>query len=289
MKQKAPIFVIGNPRSGTTLLRLMLTCHRHICIPPEAGFALWLERSFGDWRVNDDRLPEFLTALFASRKFETWQLDHEALAADIVAHAPVDYAGLVNAVYAHYADQHNPGWHIWGDKNNYYLKHIPEIHRLFPEARFVHIVRDPRDVACSYRDLSQNGSNSDYRPRLTDNVSEIAEQWRANIERVEEDLATLDAGLAHRLRYEDLVSDASATLGSLCEFLGEEFDPAMLDYHAENRARSLVPEDFLAWKQLTLSPPQANRVGRYREDLEPEQAALIVSRAEPAFSRFYGC
>ena len=73
-----PIFIIGNPRSGTTLLRLMLTSHPEVCIPPEAGFALWLLRDFSDWTPADG-LDGFLTALMETRKFRHWGLTRTRL------------------------------------------------------------------------------------------------------------------------------------------------------------------------------------------------------------------
>lgn len=285
MSSANPIFIIGNPRSGTTLLRLMLTCHQQICIPPEAGFAMWLEPQFGDWCWPDQRLTAFLDALFASRKFETWQLQRQTVQDVIEATTPQDYATLVSTVYSCYANTRKSTWARWGDKNNFYIELIPRIHALFPGAQFVHIVRDPRDVACSYLEIPQ--SDSDYVPRLPQNITEIAHSWRDNIERVETDLAAIDQASSCRLRYEDLVSDPVVSLQMLCEFLDIPFDSGMLDYHETNQRDKLEPTDFLEWKQLTLSPPQASRIGRYRQDLEPRQATIIARQAEPAFSRYY--
>ena len=126
-----------------------------------------------------------------------------------------------------------------------------------------------------------------YRPRLSRDPREIADEWRNNIERVRQDLETIGADHSHTLRYEDLVLAPEASLRAVCDFLQEAFDPAMLDYHRENRARGLEPADFLAWKRLTLSPLESSRVGRYCQDLDADEAALIVSRAGNAFSRYY--
>ena len=206
---------------------------------------------------------------------------------DILRKAPANYAALVDCIYSHYATRCNPGWKLWGDKNNFYLEHIARINQIFPAARFVHIVRDPRDVACSYIDLNKVEHKSDYKPTLPHNVNEIASQWQRNVLQVERDFDSIECKLIHCLRFEDLVAHPVDTLTALCGFLGEAFDPLMLNYHQEIAENQLEPSDFLSWKRWILAPPQSSRVGRFRSDLPAESAKLIVSLTEPVFSRYY--
>jgi len=255
----------------------MLTCHKELCIPPEAGFALWLAPDFGDWQPGDTRTGQFLDALFNTRKFETWNVTREEVETGLGAQKPANYAELAAAVYRTYADKFQPGWQRWGDKNNFYLERIRDIHALYPDAQFVHIVRDPRDVACSYLEANRNraADASRYAPDLPDSADAIGHSWRSNIGKIEAAFSHLSDSLVYRIRFEDLVRDVRPALESLCDFLELEFDENMVNYHQLNKKRSLEPAEFLAWKQHTLSPPRLDRIARYRHELEAEQIAQI--------------
>ncbi|HEX5132871.1 MAG TPA: sulfotransferase [Candidatus Krumholzibacteria bacterium] len=269
----APIFIIGNPRSGTTLLRLMLTCHPHIVVPPEAGFAVNLMPAHAGFRGAPGELEHFLSDLLASPKFEHWQLARPVLETYLrETVAPRDYASLVAGVYACYGAVHQPGKPRWGDKNNFYLAHIPALATLFPEARFVHIVRDGRDVACSYRSLAN--VKGKYAPTLPSATFDAVYQWRGNLRRIQRSFAAIGWSRVHELRYEDLVRDPKGTLVRACEFLGEDFAPAMLESDRENRNRQLEPREFDAWKRRNQEGIDASAIGRWESELSPDDAQL---------------
>ena len=271
----SPLFIIGNPRSGTTLLRLMLTCHPRLVIPPEAGFALWLHETYRDWQPGESATDSFLSELMETRKFETWNLTAAAIKTVLERTQPQSYAELVSAVYQTYLESIGKPEARWGDKNNYYLEHIVALDQLFPKAQYIHIIRDPRDVACSYIEINKRDSRSIYAPKLPSDVGEIAESWRDNIRRIRQSFQTIGGQKVHELRFEDLVEESEATLREACTFLGESFDEEMLDYHSKNRELGLEPEEFLDWKALTVEQPRAERVGVYRQDLSNEQIETI--------------
>jgi Sulfotransferase family len=87
----------------------------------------------------------------------------------------------VSAVYATYAASQGKTGSRWGDKNNFYRHHLAELATLFPSAGFVHIVRDGRDVAASYRALSTLSAGSKYAPRLPTAIAEIAADWISGV------------------------------------------------------------------------------------------------------------
>jgi hypothetical protein len=268
----APIFIIGNPRSGTTLLRLMLTCHPRIVIPPEAGFLIQLQKEHGGFRGGAEALDHFVAALLASPKFEYWKLPEPVLRRALAEAKPGTYAALIAAVYVCYASVHQPGKPRWGDKNNHYLAYIETIASLFPDARFVHIVRDGRDVACSYRSLAD--VKGEYAPRLPSDVFEAVFDWNRNLARIRRSFARVGWKRAHELRYEDLVREPESVLRRVCEFLGEEYSPAMLEYDRENRERELEPRDFDAWKRKNRDGVDLTAVGRWERELSAEEKAL---------------
>ena len=278
---KGPIFIIANPRSGSSLLRLMLTCHQNICVPPECGFAVWLHDDYKDWQLDDisTRLEGFLDDLYQSRKFETWKLPREMLTERIHTAQPRSYANLVESVYQSFAIFRDGRCVRWGDKNNHYLNSIDLIKELFPEVHFIHIVRDVRDVACSYMEVGSAAIDSEYRPRLPSQLKEIAREWQENMETIGRSFANMAMENVSEIRFEDLVAHPESILSELSASIGEPFDPQMLSYHERNREQELEPTEFLQWKAKTRQPPDSSRVQRFREELSASDLDSVVAIA----------
>lgn len=282
------VFILGNPRSGTSLLRLVLNAHPRISAPPECGFVQWNHASFAERDFSDPAARHDLArAVHASRKFETWELDVDALTRAFDAVETATYESLCESVYRAYGRARGkPDVDVVVDKNNYYVEDPGAIARAAPSSRFVHIVRDGRDVACSYRAVQHAGHGGAYAPRLTEDVDRIASEWTANNERVVEFLGSLDGTRSICVRYEDVVRDFEPTLRSLAEFLGVDVDPAMARFHELNDE----PEATLDWKRKTLGPLDPSTVGRHRRDLSNEERARFESIAGRTLERFgYRC
>ena len=162
-----PFFILGNPRSGTSLLRIILNAHPNIVVPPESGFLQWWHHKYGDWNWHDNtlRIESFLTDLLSSKKIEAYKLNKKGLKKFILEANPDSYSKLIARVYIFYS--RNKTLLTWGDKNNYYIHHIPLLKRLYPKAKYIHLVRDGRDVACSYLELEHSIDKEVlYRPNL---------------------------------------------------------------------------------------------------------------------------
>jgi hypothetical protein len=268
---KPPIFIIGSPRSGTTMLRLMLTCHHRICIPPEGGWLVQLYKKYSDVSFNEVTIRAFIDDLLSTPKIEGWNLNRTSLLEQFEKTPPANYAAVVSQIYLHYAERY--GKVRWGDKNNFYLKHLNKLDSLFSNAFFIHIVRDGRDVACSYRELSQ--IKGQYAPSLPNNISKAAFDWRNNLEIIERSFRSISASRVLTVRYEDLVRDSEATLTMICAFLGEEFDEHMLSFADENRKGQLEPDVFMGWKALTKEPVTDTRVGRWKQEFTTEDTHIF--------------
>jgi hypothetical protein len=282
-----PIFILGNPRSGTTLLRLLLAAHPRLAVPPECGFVLWLLPEFGAWSLADTsdpaRVEAFLQALQKCRKYDSWDLPIETVAATLRARQPACYVALVEAVYWAFIARHKPLARRWGDKNNFHTRHVLQLNQLFPNCQFVQIVRDVRDVACSYRDMGRLQSNNAYRPRLPAEVEAIAADWMQNISAVESAFAALPSERKFTLRYEDLVRDSHVVLREVCRFLDESFDPAMCDFYRLN----LEPSHTLEWKQKTREPVGADRVERFRAELPDAEIASLTESCRDWLAHYH--
>src|SRR5688572_21194201 len=163
--------IVGVPRSGTTLLRMMIDAHPSVAIPPETGFlprladlATGLDSADAAWKV--------ITT------FPTWpdfHLDAAALRARFDRRSPLSPADAARAFYSSYAAR--LGKTQWGDKTPSYGADLDRIASLLPEARFIHMIRDGRDVMVSVRGLW-------FRPGET--VEACAMDWARRIVRTRE-------------------------------------------------------------------------------------------------------
>lgn len=264
-----PIFVVGSPRSGTTMLRLMLTCHPQVVVPPECGFAVWYADRYSTWTAAD--VPRFADDVAAARKFDTWGLTRGEVEGWLREHPVTTYADACAEVYFLYAAKAGRTVQRWGDKNNFHVRRVDDLRDLWPRARFVHLVRDGRDVACSYLEVAATDHPSAYRPILPTEPDEIATVWSTDVEQA---LAALERAAPERvvqLRYEDLVQEPEATLRTVCAGLGLAWSADMLGFHVSNRLGQLEPPAMLSWKQRTLEPASARSVGRHRHDLSRAQ------------------
>ena len=190
---------------------------------------------------------------------------------------PTNYADACCVIYNEYLKIYKPDALIWGDKNNFYINHIELLNGLYPSARFIYIIRDPRDVACSYREVACLNSASIYKPNLSVDPAEIARQWLSNNMLACESLKRINQRQRLQVRYEDLTQEPKKTLLGICSFLELDFEEKMLDFHLENKKNHLEPLETIDWKKKTLHPITSSQVGRFKVDLSREQTAVIES------------
>ncbi|MFN2184691.1 MAG: sulfotransferase family protein [Anaerolineae bacterium] len=263
----APVFVVGSDRSGTTLLRLMLTCHPTIAIPPESLFALELYPAWGEVRLEQAaQIHALCDDLYEDAMFREWQVDRETLEQAIIDRLPSNYADFVNLVYLTYAQQVQPSATRWGDKNPRYTMHLTWIWRLFPGAQVIHIIRDGRAVFGSFRDTNRKAG----RIIWPQTVSAAARSWTIRLTKARQHRANTNYT---EVFYEKLVESPETELRRLCDFLDLEYDPGMLDFADANRREELVPKRQLVWHDATLGPVQDSRVAAWQQSLSPSDIA----------------
>ncbi len=279
-----PLFIIGSPRSGTTLLRLMLCSHPEIYVPPECGFAIWWYDKYKNWQKQDSgnsqAVHELAHDIFSSKKFETWNLTTQDIVKSVQFTLPDSYAEVVDIIYQLQAQKCGKAETRWGDKNNFYLNHIDTLRKLFPGAWFIHIVRDIRDITCSYLELGRKKIDSRYAPEPPDSPLMTAQKWNADIWRIQQSFKKPGTLNVTEVRYEDLVNQPSKELRRICTASGISFDPRMLKFNEENRLKSLEPKEFLQWKPKTLEPVSEQSVGRYLIELETGTIEQIENECE---------
>jgi hypothetical protein len=235
MSEDFPFFVVGSARSGTTMLRLMLNAHPEVAVPPESRFIVDLYRGSDEVDV-----PTLLTELEQYTRFTAWELPIEAVRRELDDVSRPSFPDVMRAVYRAYARLQ--GKSRWGDKTPRYVENLDLLAHLFPDARFIHLIRDGRNVALSYADVP-------FGPKT---IAAAADLWARRVK------AGMAVGrrLAHRyieMRYEDLVEDAAGEIKSLCEFLELEFDPGMLDY-TERAREAVLPRAAIYNPNVTREP-----------------------------------
>ncbi len=263
MASNRPIFVIGCPRSGTTMLSLMLHAHSRIAMPPETRFLTWVYRnhaSFGDLSERENR-RELALAIVKRRgtMFRDLGLDRGAVRKAIVE-GPPTVGSAVGTVFRSYAQRF--GKERWGDKRPGYYQNMDAIQAMFPQAQFVHLIRDGRDCVASLARV----------PWFTGGVIGGLALWTEAVDFGRRAARRLPADTFYELKYEDLVADPSGELQRLCDYLGEDFEDAMLEPH---RVAGQAVPDRKHWHANTRRPLSADSIGGYGEVLGPAEVRLI--------------
>jgi hypothetical protein len=275
-------FVVASPRSGTTLLRMMLDAHPRMAVPFETHFVPELIEA-----VDAGGGPEgALDVLHGHRRWGDFHLDRDALLERLRSHDPLTSGDAVRSFYTLYAE--TQGKTRWGDKTPEYVEFMRPISRAVAEARFVHVIRDGRDVALSRIKWRQERSGK------TPPVRRMARRWKEAITVARKQARRVPHYL--EVRYEDLVAEPEPTLRRICEFTELEFDSAMLDYHEGAAERmqeidrtlpgtsdrvELDASQRLAKHEMATKPPARDRIFAWRRDMtDPDRAEFEAVAGE---------
>lgn len=237
-----PIFIVGCQRSGTTMLRLVLDSHSRISCGPETRFLADMERIVTtDW----PRLSRY------GYSKEEWLA------------RMADFFGGIQSDYAR-----GRGKVRWADKTPLYALNLDLVMAMFPDAQIVNVIRDGRDVAVSHR------KRFGYKSSVNS-----ARKWPRYIAAGEAAKAKLPPAQFYELRYEDVVADTEASMRALFDWLGEPWEPAVLDY---DKQRHDVPEKYTLEaekrraKSSTTASIYAGSVGSFRRELDPLTRLLFA-------------
>jgi hypothetical protein len=256
-----PVFVVGGPRSGTTLLSAMLAAHSAFdCGPETHCLSRWSRlgpRERG--RILDPadwprRATAFVTSLSLGKQpvYPMFGLTADDVRGWLARERP-SLAALLESLTAQRAARR--GASRWVEKTPRHLE-VPElITSAWPRARIVRIVRDPRDAAVSLTRVPFGTSS------LLTNLSVLSRMDGAAAEFYR------DPRQALTLRYEDLVAEPERELRRVCDFVGEAYEPGMLDDRSDATAVAAAHE---WWKGDATGPIDPSRSGRWRTEMPPE-------------------
>ncbi|MEW6442903.1 MAG: sulfotransferase [bacterium] len=284
-----PIFIVGMPRSGTKLLRDLLNHSSRIAIPPEEShfipFASKRIGRYGDLRKSghfaafyrDISRTMFFKAMTKREPF----IDRESWYAAVEEWS---YAGIIRTLFEAYCRK--KGKDIWGDKTPSYMLHLYLLKDLFPQARFVHILRDVRDYCLSVQKAWGK------------NLFRAAQRWHDSIEKCRRDASGIGSEGYLEVHYERLIDSPEAILRSVCEFLQLAYEPSMLQkpIRSENIGSAkdhdgILDSNYGKWKKA-LDPGAVRKIESISADLlrclgYPVTYSGPVQRLGPNEMRFY--
>lgn len=261
-----PVFIVGCYRSGTSLMRLILSTHQKIYISQETNYIdrIWMRldcyrKDSGEYDLQ--RLHEDVVAYLRAERWNPLPTLQELLEWVCLNgggyHSIVTFYGIWGAVV-----EGRREIVYWGDNTPRYIHCMNLLKNLFPAARFIHMVRDPRDVVASAIKLPFGGKTA----------LGIAYDWERAVLRGVLAESVWGADQVKRVRYESLVMDPKTTIADVCEFLGVDFSEKMLDFYSTEAAKAL---STLKHHSRVIEPIFQGSVGRYKRELSKSEIEII--------------
>jgi Sulfotransferase family len=259
-----PIFVVGCPRSGTTLVQCILSASSHAFSLPETHFfshVMGVLRGEPDRPIDVEGLRQARSAIEAEADLPPLPEVWTALERTTGLRAFDIFLALVE----HYRPASDPERQLRAiEKTPRHVLHLAAIVRCFPDARIVNVVRDPVDVASSLLGVPFESSRSvlSYGQRWTESVLAAREFSRAHTQQV------------YTVRYESLVHQPETTTRALCAFTELPYETAMLEEFGREAARNVGRAE--PWKGDIRRGVLLNREGVWRQRMSPGQAWLVA-------------
>jgi hypothetical protein len=259
-------FIVGRGRSGTTLLRAMLDSHPEMAVPDESHFVvtMGLRRSHYERNAELD-VNLFLSDLLDHFGFQRWDLPPQVVAASFTASPPTSLPDAFRRVFALYA--HSQGKSRYGDKTPGYVMSMRLLADLLPDSRFVHVIRDGRNVALSYLEGGWG----------PETLAGNAVFWKRFVRHGRKEGRRLGVERYCEMRYEALLEDPESELRTLCRFLDLEFHDGMLRYFERADTLLVTPRDHETHRALHLPPTKGLR--DWRREMSRDQVVLFEALA----------
>ncbi len=263
-----PLFIVGAARSGTTLLQYMLRSHPEFSFPTgESHFFIPLYKrrnEFGDL-TNVRNIRNLLTDIYQAKKpffdeeMHGIKFDAGALASQMHQEGRSSVPDVISGIFE--ANASAEGKSRWGDKTPYYILHLDTLLEMFPNAQFVHLIRDGRDCA-----LSMLARKKDLK---IFNIYHAAHTWNKYVE------SGRSFGLRHpdnyfELRYEDILNHPNETIQELCVFLNIEFNDSVINF---------TKSDGSGKTPLLTKPLQRSNQAKWQSKMTKRQLSVFESLA----------
>ncbi len=258
----SPIFVVGMPRSGTTLMSSAIAAHPRLTISPETHFLTkWVYRRGGRDIVRPADFDRFWEAWSASERFGHLGIDAGSTRGRIEAAGPITYRSIFDACMQAYAEA--VGKVRWGEKTPDHFRYVDLLCDWYPDCRIIFMVRDPRAVAASTLKT----------PWGTRSIDVIAHKWNRVARLIES-----HAGDRRYMvvRYRDLVVDPETTLRRVCDHIGEDYAPEMLEQRSQASERVARRSGWQKEQVLkSQGPINTSSLDKWRDQLTSQQVQIV--------------
>lgn len=272
--QEQPFFIVGSDRSGTTLLRLMIDTHPRLRIPRESWFISDLmDRLPLNSSLSREQQKLAFDLISNHHRWKDWEFPDEKLKDVIFSLESPKLGDLVDAVFINCGNPDNKP--RWGDKTPRYVQDIDRLHQVFPHAKFIHLIRDGRDVCLSLMNTKWHGIS----------IEEIAGFWCEQVGAGIESGRKLGESTYLEINYKDLILNSEATLQKICQFIGEEYDPQMLEYQKVAERELTDSQKQRGIHDNTKQKPIESKVDRWRREMNPTSVAIFEAAAGPTMDR----
>ncbi|MCK4843125.1 MAG: sulfotransferase, partial [Methylococcales bacterium] len=272
-KQQEPVFIIGVDRSGTTLLNMMLDAHPELLITYESGIihGLLSEDLLFKPLTTTDSKQHLITKLLSLRGVKKWQ---EVFTLDDFNFEEINNASdAIRQLYGCYLKRTKKC--MWGDKDPIYTALLEYTHSLFPNAKFIHIIRDGRDVASS---ISKQWWGPNTFPKALD-------YWQHSVTTLSRMLSMLPNSQKIEIRYEDLVENTEETLHDIVDFLELPYDDIMLGSYSSNAEDKLGDLVSTIHAQLKKRPSKEH-LYKWKHKLTRADLAITFELAHDTLRRY---
>lgn len=269
------VFVIGVGRSGTSLIQSMLHAHPDVAFLPETHFfRRYIARSYGRRKHENHGAEAFQSTLANDKEYQRADISTTELLDPFLKDVqPFDLPRVCTHLFQLYRNR--KGANVIGEKDPRLIDYLPQVQNVFPEARILHIVRDPRDVVLSRMKADWSAGRPGWLHALT---------YRAQIRRGRRQGQQAFGEQYKEVRYEDLLTKPETTLRDISRHIGVEYDDAMLTF--QESAEELVDESERAWKEETTGPLLRDNTGKWRKGLSDWQVRLTERVCSKAFEWF---
>lgn len=252
------VFLVGCPRSGTTLLQALLTAHSDIASFPESHIFLRghrLRARLAPGLVTRRNLVRFAHSMDVKTPYMRRKLSFrsESYQQDLIA--MLDTLTL------------EQGRHLWVEKTPNHVLSIPAIRMLVPSCRFIHLIRDGRAVVASLYEVTRTHASvwgGSY------GLERCITEWNSAI--IASSVA-MESGDGISVCYQKLTRNPTSELVRICEFLGVEYQSEMLATYSD--VTSLIVNSNEGWKSRVDDPIRDNGLQKYHDIFTSKEQEMI--------------